>query len=88
MGRTKTVSRGTRLLNPSGVRFDPNGDVVSSAITILRVRQGGEGMSRDATEFADGVAVDRATSPPTQSFGQRTASFREIAQELPEAHAA
>lgn len=70
------------------MRFDPNGDVVSSVITILRVRQGGEGMSRDATEFADGVAVDRATSPRTQLFGERTASFREVARELLEAHGA
>ncbi len=47
------------------IRFDQNGDVMPSAITILRVEQGGAGMSRDATDFADGATVERVITPPT-----------------------
>ena len=47
------------------IRFDQNGDVVPSAITILRVERGGEGMSRDATDLADGAVVERVITPPT-----------------------
>jgi DNA-binding SARP family transcriptional activator/ABC-type branched-subunit amino acid transport system substrate-binding protein/streptogramin lyase len=47
------------------IRFDQSGDVMPSAITILRVARGGEGMSRAATDFADGAVVERVITPPT-----------------------
>ena len=46
--------------------FDQNGDVIPSAITILQVKRGGEGMSRNATDFADGATVERVITPPTK----------------------
>ena len=47
------------------LRFDREGDIVPSAITILRVKEGGEGMSLRAADFADGAEVDRVITPPT-----------------------
>ncbi len=46
--------------------FDENGDVEPSSITILRVKTGGEGMSRAAADFADGAVVDRVLTPPAR----------------------
>ena len=46
--------------------FDRNGDAKPSSITILRVRAGGEGMSRGAPDFADGTVVDRVLTPPAR----------------------
>ncbi len=47
------------------LRFDQNGDIVPSPITIVRVKPGGEGMSRNATDFADGAIVQTVITPPT-----------------------
>ena len=47
-------------------RFDKNGDITPSPITILRVQAGGEGMSRATADFADGANVDRIITPPAQ----------------------
>jgi DNA-binding SARP family transcriptional activator/ABC-type branched-subunit amino acid transport system substrate-binding protein len=46
------------------VRFDGNGDVVPSPITILRVKRGGQGMSPSTTDWADGAIVERVITPP------------------------
>ena len=46
------------------VRFDGNGDVVPSPITILRVKRGGQGMSPTTTDWADGATVERVITPP------------------------
>jgi len=47
-------------------RFDKNGDITPSPITILRVGAGGEGLSRATVDFADGASVDRIITPPAQ----------------------
>ena len=46
--------------------FDKNGDITPSPITILRVKAGGEGMSRATADFADGASVERIITPPAQ----------------------